>query len=98
MDLPEYKLVRFKKSPLRLVVGQIRFPIIARFKQEGFIAPFQEAVRSEYPGCVREQTLTYQLSQTGISQVPGEFLWRLSTRDSMWSVVVGESALTLESR
>jgi uncharacterized protein (TIGR04255 family) len=98
MDLPEYKWVRFKKSPLRLVIGQVRFPIIPRFKQEGFIAPLQEAVRSEYPGCFREPTLTYQLSQTGISQVPGESLWRFSTRDGIWSFVVGESALTFESR
>ncbi len=98
MNLPEYRWVRFRKSPLRLVIGQVRFPIIARFKQEGFIAPFQEAVRSEYPGFFREPTLTYQLSQAGISQIPGETLWRLSTRDGMWSIVVGESALTLESR
>ncbi len=98
MNLPDYQWVRFRKSPLRLVIGQVRFPIIPRFKQEGFIAPFQEAVRSEYPGFFREPTFTYQLSQTGISQVPGETLWRLSTRDGMWSLVVGESALTLESR
>jgi uncharacterized protein (TIGR04255 family) len=98
MHLPDYPWVRFKKSPLRLVIGQVRFPIIPRFKQEGFIAPFQEAVRSEYPGFFREATLNYQLSQIGISQVPGESLWRFSTRDGMWSVVVGESALTLESR
>lgn len=98
MKLPNYKWVRFKKSPLRLVIGQIRFPIIPRFKQEGFIAPLQEAVRSEYPSFSREATLTYQLSPSGISQVPGESLWRLSTRDGMWSLVVGESALTFESR
>lgn len=98
MKLPEYEWVQFKKAPLRLVIGQIRFTIMPRFEQKAFIAGFQEAIRSEYPRVSRESAVTYQLSPTGISPNPGEILWRFSSRDNKWAVVVGEAAITLESR
>src|SRR5437762_3582111 len=98
MSLPEYEWVQFKKTPLRLVIGQVRFTIMPRFGQEGFIARFQEAIRSEYPRVSREQTVSFQLLPTGIGPTPGEIIWRFSSRDNWWAVVVGESAITLESR
>ena len=98
MELPEYKWVQFRKAPLRLVIGQIRFTIMPRFEQKSFIAGFQEAVRSEYPRVSREPTVTYQLSPTGINPSAGETLWRFSSRDNRWAVVIGESAITLEAR
>ena len=98
MKLPQYEWVQFKKAPLRLVIGQLRFTIMPRFEQKAFIAGFQEAVRKQYPRVSREASITYQLSPTGISPSPGEILWRFSSRDNRWAVVVGESAITLESR
>lgn len=98
MELPEYKWVQFRKAPLRLVIGQVRFTIMPRFGQDVFIAGFQEAIRSSYPKVARESAITYQLSPAGIQPSTGEKLWRFSSRDLLWSVVVGESAITLESR
>ncbi len=98
MKLPEYKWVQFKKAPLRLVIGQVRFTIMPRFEQKAFIASFQEAMRSEYPRVSREPTVTFQLLPTGINPNVGETLWRFSSRDNRWAVVVGESAITLETR
>jgi uncharacterized protein (TIGR04255 family) len=69
-----------------------------RFEQKAFIAGFQEAVRAQYPRVSREASVTYQLSPVGINPSPGETLWRFSSRDNRWAVVVGESAITLESR
>jgi uncharacterized protein (TIGR04255 family) len=98
MKLLEYEWVQFRKAPLRLVIGQVRFTIMPRFEQKAFIASFQEAVRSEYPRVSREASVTYQLSPTGINPNLGETLWRFSSRDNMWAIVVGESAITLEVR
>lgn len=97
MKLPEYEWVQFSKAPLRLVIGQVRFTIMPRFEQKAFIAGFQEAVRAQYPRVSREASVTYQLSPVGINPSPGETLWRFSSRDNRWAVVVGESAITLES-
>ncbi len=98
MKLPEYEWVQFRKAPLRLVIGQVRFTIMPRFEQKAFIAGFQEAIRAKYPRVTREASVTYQLSPIGVSPSPGETLWRFSSRDNTWAVVVGEAAITFESR
>lgn len=96
--LPEYRRVVFAKSPLRLVVGQVRFPIMLRFGDSAFLASFQEALHSEYPHVARENQVALALSPKGIQQEIGGTLVRFSARDGGLSVVVGESAITLEAR
>jgi uncharacterized protein (TIGR04255 family) len=98
MKLPQYERVRLRKAPLRLVIGQMRFTIMPRFEQKAFIAGFQEAIRAHYPKVSREASVTYQLSPLGINPSQGETLWRFSSRDNQWAIVVGEAAITLESR
>src|SRR5260370_38607448 len=97
MNLPEYEWVRFKKTPLKMVIGQVRFTIIPRFHQEGFTGDFQEAVYPDYPRVSREQTVTYQLSPTGARASPGAIVWRLSPPDNLWSVFVDASVTALEA-
>jgi uncharacterized protein (TIGR04255 family) len=98
MKLPEYEWVQLAKTPLKLVVGQVRFTTLLRFEQNSFIAGFQEAIRGEYPKVARESTVTLQLSPAGVHQDGSEGLWRFSSRDNLWSVVLGETSLTLEAR
>jgi len=52
MRLPEYEWVQFAKTPLKLVVVQVRFTTLLRFEQKSFIAGFQEAIRDDYPKMV----------------------------------------------
>jgi uncharacterized protein (TIGR04255 family) len=98
MKLPKSEWVQFRKSPLKLVIGQVRFTIMPRFGEASFIVGFQEAIRSIYPKIAREAAVTYQLSPEGIHPNLNEKLWRFSSRDQQWSVVVGEAAITLETR
>jgi uncharacterized protein (TIGR04255 family) len=98
MKLPQYEWVHFKKSPLKLVIAQIRFTIMPRFEQQGFIADFHEAIRADYPKAMREPVLTYQLSPTGINSHTNNMAWRFSSKDRQWAVIVSEGALTLETR
>lgn len=95
--LPEVERVLFRNPPLRLVVGQVRFPLLLRFNDGAFIAPFQEALADDYPVVSREQQISFQVSPKGL-QSGGETLLRLSSRDALWAVVLGEGALTLEVR
>lgn len=97
MGLPNYEQILFRKSPLKLVVGQVRFPLVPRFDRSLFQS-FLETLRDEYPRPSREQQAAVQGSPTDVEQRPGEELWRFTTRDRFWSVVVGESAVTLEAR
>jgi uncharacterized protein (TIGR04255 family) len=98
MLLPEYKPVRYARSPLKLVVSQVRFPILLRFLEPGFVADFQEAMASSYPQVGREQQVTFQLSPEGMGPGPTETLFRFSDRSSGWAVILGEASLTLEAR
>ncbi len=76
MELKEYEWVRFRKAPLRLVIGQVRFTIMPRFGQDAFIAGFQEAIRTDYPKVSREAAMTLQISPVGVQSGAGEKLWR----------------------
>jgi len=96
--LPEAERVLFKNTPLRLVLGQIRFPLLLRFQDGAFLAPFQSALEGEYPLVRRERQPSLLVSPEGEVRSGLEALLRFSSRDSQWSVVLGESALTLEVR
>ncbi len=97
MSLPSYERVIFGKSPLRLVLGQVRFPLLFRFNEKPFLAPFQEAIQPDYPRVTQEQQIAVKFSAKGVEPA-GEALWRFSDRDGHWSAILGEGALTLESR
>jgi len=97
MPLPHYDRIIFGKCPLRLVIGQIRFPILFRFNERPFLAPFQEAIRPEYPRIEQEHQVAVKFSGRGVEPA-GETVWRFSDRERAWSVVLGEGALTLENR
>lgn len=97
MPLPQYDRVVFGKSPLRLVLGQVRFPLLFRFDEKPFLASFQEAIQPDYPRVTQEQQLAVKITGKGV-EPSGEALWRFSDRDASWSAVLGEGGLTLESR
>ena len=97
MPLPHYDRVIFGKAPLRLVIGQVRFPALFRFSEKPFLAGFQKAIQPIYPRAAQENQVAVKFSGKGVESA-GEALWRFSDRDGAWSAVLGESALTLESR
>lgn len=90
---------RFKKSPLRLVVCQLRFPLLLRLANADLVAEFHEAIAKDYPSPQREKQLTFRLTANGVdSSGDSETLYRFSEPTDSWSVVLGESQLTLEAR
>ncbi len=97
MPLPHYDRVIFGKAPLRLVVGQVRFPLLFRFSEKPFLAAFQEGIQPEYPRSAQEHQVAVKFSERGVEPA-GETLWRFNDREGVWSVILGEGALTLESR
>ena len=98
MALPNYDYVVFTNAPVSLALGQVKFPILPRFGEAGFIAEFQEAIRSEYPRISRERQIALQLSMEEVKQDIGGMLWRFADRSNLLSVVVGENAITIEAQ
>jgi uncharacterized protein (TIGR04255 family) len=97
MPLRTYDRITFDNSPLRLAIGQVRFPLLFRFNEKPFLAPFQEALQPDYPRVTQEQQAALRFSTRGVEPT-GEALWRFNDRDGVWSIVLGESAITLEGR
>lgn len=89
---------RLKRSPLVLVVAQVRFPTVLRVSDRDFVAPFQEAIRASYPVASEEQEIQMVIGPHGAQQLPGQKQWRFHSRDSQCSLVLSDTAFTLETR
>lgn len=98
MPLPEYPRIIFRKPSIRLALAQVRFPIMLRFREGSFVAPFQETLRASYPKVAKEQQLGLQLTPKGLQPLAEESQWRFSSRDDAWSLVLAEGSLSLEVR
>jgi len=56
-------------------------------------------LRKDYPNANPEQQISIAINVSGVQQQQGgPNLWRFSTLDGTWSVVVGQDAVTIEAR
>ncbi len=97
--LPPVDRILFRKPPLALALAQVRFPVLPRFPDGAYIDELYQLLRPDYPKS--ERTVQFALPfapDQVLGNVPGSTLWRFSTVDERWSVVVAENALTLEVR
>jgi uncharacterized protein (TIGR04255 family) len=100
MSLKLKKLPRviFERNPLKIVVTQIRYPPIFALEQPAGVAPFQEAIRDEYPVAeARRQTVSVDLEGMGS---PGAQLgpWRFLSEDGNWVVGLAPDFISLETK
>lgn len=99
LDLPEVDRVLFEEAPLVLALAQVRYPAAVRFGEQSSLAALQEELASDYPIAAQEQQVSLTINISGVEQRQGSSpLWRFSTPDRNWSVVVGQDAVTLEVR
>lgn len=97
MDVPVAPHEQFVNPPLKAVIGQIRFPPILQITDTGFIAPFQEQLRGEYPELTAESQIPIVAGPSGAVQMKPVNLLRLANFEKSWSVVLAPTHLTLEA-
>jgi len=95
--LPPVKHERFARPPLKAVVGQIRFPTVLRMVDKSFVAPFQDAIRDEYPEVLDETQFGIVVGPAGAVQTEPAKQLRLRTADGTWSSVLTPDYLSLEA-
>jgi uncharacterized protein (TIGR04255 family) len=95
VSLPRQPLL--KRTPLALVVCQLRFPLVLGFSDE-LVRPLQVALASEFPDVEVQDLQQVQFGAEGIT-VTGQHqrLYRFRTHETDWVVSVGASALSLET-
>jgi uncharacterized protein (TIGR04255 family) len=99
LDLPEVDRVLFDQAPLVYTLVQVRYPATLRFGEQSSLAKLQDELAGDYPNARPEQQISVAINVGGIQQnQSGPTLWRFSTLDDTWSVVVGQDAVTVEAR
>jgi uncharacterized protein (TIGR04255 family) len=89
--------VPLSNAPLVRVIAQVRFPLVASVEKRDFIAPFQEAIRSEYPVLRPEQSRSVVLGQQGVMDARANTVWRFHDASSAWRVTLAPDFLALET-
>ena len=89
--------VPLKKAPLVRVIAQVRFPLIVSVEKQAFIAPFQEAIRRDYPLLRPEQSRGVVIGPQGVLDARVNNIWRFHDTGSAWRVSLAPDFLALET-
>ena len=89
--------VRLTNPPLVSVIAQVRFPLVASVEKRDFIAPFQEAIRAEYPVLRPEQSRGVVVGQQGLLDARSNTVWRFYDASGAWRVTLSPDFLALET-
>lgn len=88
---------RFPHAPVKVMLGQVRFPAILSIEEARFIASFQESIRQRFPDVSPEQQLALEVTDQGAIEGETAKQWRFRSSDGAWSVVLATEFLTLEA-
>lgn len=89
----------FTRPPIALVACQVNFESILGLSEAGFVAPFQEALRSRYPVANRVGVLQINIGGDASlsTERPESGGWAFSSSDGKWQIGLGRDNLTLQS-
>lgn len=88
--------IPLKTAPLVRVIAQLRFPLIASVDKRDFIAPFQEAIRQNYPVLRPEQSRSLVFGPEGVVDARSSSTWRFSDSRG-WRVSLAPEFVALET-
>ncbi|TMC47397.1 MAG: TIGR04255 family protein [Chloroflexi bacterium] len=97
LSLPDADHEQFDNPPLKVMLGQVRFPAILKLADPAGLAAFQDEIRSEYSEYGVEQQLNLAVGPEGMSTAGEAKNYKFSTSDGAWSVVVNPMFVTLEA-
>ena len=64
-DIPTAEHEVFPNPPLKVMLGQLRFPPVLRIADPASLASFQDGIRHEFPTFRQEQQLTLMVGLQG---------------------------------
>jgi uncharacterized protein (TIGR04255 family) len=98
LALPDQPRRFYRTNPLRLVVCQVRFPVMHRFDEPGALARFQDVLKDHYPRSAPEQQVAMTVGPAGaVSGPAGTSFWRFQGIDDGWSVAIARDFVSLET-
>lgn len=84
-------------APLVRVIAQVRFPPVLSIEKRDFVAPFQEAIRAQFPVLRAEQTQGLLVSPQGTSPMSPQVIWRFTNVQGNWRVSLAPDFVAMET-
>jgi uncharacterized protein (TIGR04255 family) len=76
----------------------MRFPQVLSIEKRDFVAPFQEAIRAQYPVLRTEQTQGgLRIGPEGASPMPPQVIWRFADIEGNWRVSLAPEFVAVET-
>lgn len=98
LRLPQRERVIFERNTLVACICQVQFASILDIADRASIAPFQRAIRRDYPLLEQPVGVVLDIRPGGsVQQQAGPLQWRFSDLDGMWTVVMSQDSLTIET-
>jgi uncharacterized protein (TIGR04255 family) len=94
---PPVAEIPLRNAPLVRVIAQVRFPLLLGVEQRAFVAPFQEAIRADYPVLEQEQIQTVLVSSDGTTTTQRSIAWRFEDMMRHWRVSLAPEFLALDT-
>jgi uncharacterized protein (TIGR04255 family) len=94
---PPVPEIPLRHAPLVRVIAQVRFPLLLRVEQRDFVAPFQEAIRADYPVLQPEQIQTLLVASDGTTSTQRQTAWRFEDVARRWRVSLASEFLALDT-
>lgn len=89
--------VPLPSAPLVRVIAQVRFPQVLSIEKRDYVAPFQEAIRAQYPVLRAEQTQGLLVGPEGASPMPPQVIWRFADVEGNWRVSLAPEFVAIET-
>lgn len=89
--------IHLASAPLARVICQVTFPIIASIETEGFVGPFQERIRDEFPRLHAEQSAGLLIGSGELRPQMGNHVWRFKNLSGDWQVSLAKNFVALDT-
>jgi len=103
-QLPEMPHVIFEHPPLVLALCQVRYTSVLNVTNASFVAPFQEAIKDQYPvvaaNPIHEIGVQFGNSpgEANILQGNPSIQWQFTDQDDNWKIVLTPDFFSIETR
>lgn len=98
LALPDQPRRFYETNSLKLVVCQLRFPVMHRFEEPGALARFQTVLGERYPRSAPEQQVTVAGGPAVLNPAASSVqYWRFQGVDDGWSVAIARDFVSLET-
>jgi uncharacterized protein (TIGR04255 family) len=97
-EFPEVERVELANPILELVVCQLRFPTVLALAGNQPPAEFQQQIHERYPIARKHKQDGIALGAEIEAQVTSSIFWFFEDRQSQWTVSLGDSFISLETK